>query len=159
MNATPSPSTPGDYGQAFAYQEGREAALVEVLKIAAESYVLMAAPLWRLGDGFGGWAIELVVRAALDVGLPAPVGDQPAMSSRVGALAERDGWCCRYCGAALGWGHPSVARPEVDHVVPRCQGGTNRLDNLALACPSCNNAKGGRTPEQWRAAQAARAGR
>lgn len=30
----------------------------------------------------------------------------------------------------------------VDHVVPKCKGGTNDLDNLVAACERCNNCKG-----------------
>lgn len=27
---------------------------------------------------------------------------------------------------------------HIEHVIPRVRGGTDQLDNLALACPSCN---------------------
>src|SRR5215468_9396737 len=30
---------------------------------------------------------------------------------------------------------------ELDHVVPRCEGGKSRLDNLVPACPDCNFAR------------------
>ncbi len=30
---------------------------------------------------------------------------------------------------------------SVEHIVPRARGGTNTLDNLALACQGCNNHK------------------
>ncbi len=36
----------------------------------------------------------------------------------------------------------------MDHVVPRCQGGTTTWLNAVAACEPCNAAKGGRTPEQ-----------
>jgi 5-methylcytosine-specific restriction endonuclease McrA len=43
---------------------------------------------------------------------------------------------------------------HVDHVVPRKHGGTDQLDNLALACPECNLRKGtnlsGMEPETGR---------
>jgi hypothetical protein len=39
--------------------------------------------------------------------------------------------------------------PTIDHIVPRCQGGGDDLDNLATCCSTCNSSKGGRTPEQW----------
>jgi hypothetical protein len=44
---------------------------------------------------------------------------------------------CEYCRDAL-----LGKRPEIDHIVPRSKGGQNTLDNLALACPSCNGNKG-----------------
>lgn len=49
---------------------------------------------------------------------------------------------CAYCGA------PDAK--HIDHVIPRCQGGTDDLANLARACARCNARKGPRTPEQWR---------
>lgn len=55
------------------------------------------------------------------------------------AIMVRDNWTCRYCGAPA---------EHVDHIVPRCQDGTNDPDNLAAACATCNCSKGGRTPEQ-----------
>lgn len=55
----------------------------------------------------------------------------------------RDKGRCQYCSKKLG-------RPEAtyDHVVPRSQGGKTRWENIVIACVSCNQRKGGRTPEQ-----------
>lgn len=47
---------------------------------------------------------------------------------------------CAYCGG------PSY---NVDHVVPRAQGGAEHFDNFAPACRRCNESKGDRTPGQW----------
>lgn len=57
----------------------------------------------------------------------------------------RDKGKCQYCGH-------KIARPEAtyDHVVPRTQGGQTRWDNIVIACRSCNQKKGGRTPVQAR---------
>lgn len=33
---------------------------------------------------------------------------------------------------------------SVEHIVPRSKGGTDALENLALACPGCNHEKGRR---------------
>lgn len=38
---------------------------------------------------------------------------------------------CVYCGTTEG-------RIEVDHIIPRSRGGTDRLSNLVLACAACN---------------------
>ena len=38
---------------------------------------------------------------------------------------------------------------EVEHMTPRSRGGTDRVSNLAIACHTCNQAKGKRTPEEW----------
>jgi len=55
----------------------------------------------------------------------------------------RDGNTCQYCGAAR-------ARTELnlDHVVPRAQGGRTTWENVVCCCIDCNLAKGARTPEQ-----------
>jgi 5-methylcytosine-specific restriction enzyme A len=52
-------------------------------------------------------------------------------------VLERDGWVCRWCGAAA---------KTVDHLVPLVAGG-ERLDprNLAAACLRCNSGRGGQT--------------
>lgn len=55
-------------------------------------------------------------------------------------VKERDGDRCRYCG--------SGADLTIDHIIPRCQGGGDEAENLAVACRSCNCRKRGRTPEQ-----------
>ena len=52
---------------------------------------------------------------------------------------ERDDHKCRYCGDKA---------EEIDHVTPRCQGGSDRIENLVASCRYCNRSKGGRTPEQ-----------
>jgi 5-methylcytosine-specific restriction endonuclease McrA len=51
----------------------------------------------------------------------------------------RDDFTCQYC-----------ERPaeNVDHVVPRSQGGEHEWSNVVAACRRCNTKKGGRTPEQ-----------
>lgn len=46
---------------------------------------------------------------------------------------------CTYCGAQLSW-----EGSEIDHIVPRASGGSNRATNLILACLQCNREKGRR---------------
>ncbi|MBI3783645.1 MAG: HNH endonuclease [Deltaproteobacteria bacterium] len=55
----------------------------------------------------------------------------------------RDRSTCQYCGKVF-----SRAELNLDHVVPRSQGGLSRWDNVVCSCHSCNRRKGGRTPEQ-----------
>ena len=50
---------------------------------------------------------------------------------------------CAYCGKFL-----PPAQCTVDHIVPRVLGGSNELENLALACTKCNGRKGGRLPDE-----------
>jgi hypothetical protein len=56
----------------------------------------------------------------------------------VEGLRARDGELCVYCDEALG--------TVVEHMVPISDGGTDDLDNLALACAPCNCGKGGNWP-------------
>ncbi|MEO8956623.1 MAG: RNA-guided endonuclease IscB [Ktedonobacteraceae bacterium] len=50
-------------------------------------------------------------------------------------LLEKWKRACTYCG--------KHNRPlQIDHIVPRAKGGTNRISNLCLACEKCNTAKG-----------------
>lgn len=45
---------------------------------------------------------------------------------------------------------------EVDHMLPRSRGGTDRRDNLQLLCSGCNRSKGSRTMAEWLAARETR---
>lgn len=55
----------------------------------------------------------------------------------------RDGNTCQYCGQML----PRTDL-NLDHVVPRAQGGRTTWENVVCCCIDCNLAKGARTPEQ-----------
>lgn len=44
---------------------------------------------------------------------------------------------CLYCGNSI-----SMETCELDHIVPRADGGSNRVSNLAAVCRRCNAAKG-----------------
>jgi 5-methylcytosine-specific restriction endonuclease McrA len=57
-------------------------------------------------------------------------------------LLAKFGRRCAYCGAT---GVPL----NIDHVVPRSRGGSDRITNLALACVPCNLAKGNRPVEEF----------
>lgn len=54
------------------------------------------------------------------------------------SILKRDHFRCVYCGAEA-----KDARLEIDHVVPRCEGGTDDPQNLVTACWLCNAGKGG----------------
>jgi hypothetical protein len=64
----------------------------------------------------------------------------PAFSKYL--LLVRDGYRCQYCG------NDDINMLTFDHVVPRCQGGVTSWENALTACFTCNQKKGGRTPEQ-----------
>ena len=49
---------------------------------------------------------------------------------------------CAYCGA-------TNQALEVEHIVPKSRGGSDRVSNLCLACHACNQAKGNQTAEEF----------
>jgi hypothetical protein len=57
-------------------------------------------------------------------------------------LLEKWGRKCAYCQA----GNVPL---QVEHIVPRTRGGTDRVSNLALACVACNQRKGAMTAEEF----------
>jgi 5-methylcytosine-specific restriction endonuclease McrA len=54
-------------------------------------------------------------------------------------LIEQFGGCA-YCGGEA---------EEVDHFIPRSQGGTDDWDNLVPACRHCNASKNDNPPQEW----------
>ena len=57
----------------------------------------------------------------------------------------RDKNTCQYCG------HKFLRSDlNLDHVVPRSQGGTSIWENVVCSCHVCNRKKGGRSPEEAR---------
>lgn len=53
-------------------------------------------------------------------------------------VRKRAKFLCEYCHASEQWQYVSFT---VDHVIPLTKGGTNSIDNLALACFHCNRQK------------------
>lgn len=51
-------------------------------------------------------------------------------------ICAKTDYKCAYCGCELTMGNLSV-----DHIKPRSKGGTNKTDNLILACNRCNSKK------------------
>ena len=99
-------------------------------------------------------ALDLKTWARLPLrGLPSPTALKVIVYPHAQAIAEsrlglgrggggvlrRDGHRCQYCSAKA---------TTLDHVRPRCQGGPSTWTNLVACCLACNQAKGGRTPEQ-----------
>lgn len=57
---------------------------------------------------------------------------------------ERDGGVCYLCGhhcSPLGAAHKDNNRPTMDHRLALSNGGLHTLDNISLACYSCNRQK------------------
>jgi hypothetical protein len=66
----------------------------------------------------------------------------PAWAEIVDAVQRRAGFRCEYCQM-----HQALqgATFHVEHAIPRSLDGATELENLALACPSCNLHKSDRT--------------
>jgi hypothetical protein len=58
-------------------------------------------------------------------------------------VRARDKYTCQYCGVVM---PPDL---EVDHIVPRSRGGSNRPANLVAACHDCNQHKGNLTAAEF----------
>src|SRR5262245_12676443 len=58
-------------------------------------------------------------------------------------IYARDHNTCQYCGRGFGRGELNL-----DHILPRSQGGRTSWENVVCSCVRCNRRKGGRTPEQ-----------
>jgi 5-methylcytosine-specific restriction endonuclease McrA len=55
----------------------------------------------------------------------------------------RDRNTCQYCGRRF----PRIEL-NLDHVIPRSQGGMSMWENIVCSCHACNRLKGGRTPKE-----------
>lgn len=65
------------------------------------------------------------------------------------AVLKRDKFTCQYCGRA-----GDTVALEVDHVIPKCKGGSSEPDNLMTSCMDCNAGKWGnsiKVPEHIKA--------
>ena len=59
-------------------------------------------------------------------------------------LLHKFGHKCVYCKGKSG--DPVL---EVEHVIPKSRGGSNKVSNLVIACNTCNNTKGSRTAAEF----------
>jgi hypothetical protein len=90
---------------------------------------------------FGSWKKALVAAAAVAPAsvtkelrkMPVPQRHQVGDTMRF-MIFRRDGYKCRICRLAA-----DVL--EVDHVIPRARGGSNKEDNLQTLCARCNRGK------------------
>ncbi len=61
------------------------------------------------------------------------------------AIYIRDEFTCVYCSRNLKYA--LSAEISLDHLVPKCEGGSNHSSNLVTACHSCNS---DRRDQDWR---------
>ncbi len=95
----------------------------------------------------GGWSLHaetltvprpVVIRLTTYVRIPR---DAHSRKLTRRAIFARDHWTCQYCGRER-------VKLTVDHVVPRCKGGSSSWDNIVTSCAPCNRRKGDRLPVQ-----------
>lgn len=91
------------------------------------------------GSGSGGTVLMFPSVVRLLTMANVPRVRQVPLSRR--ALFQRDAHTCQYCG-------DKPIKLEVEHIVPRAQGGKNAWTNVTTACRSCNARKRDRTPEE-----------
>ncbi len=104
------------------------------------------------GSGKGGRTMSIEVIGTSDGAIPVPrvivlmhfdrVPRRQVRFSRT-HIFRRDRYTCQYCERT-----PPRSQLNLDHVVPRAQGGLTTWENVVCSCVSCNRKKGGRTPEQ-----------
>ena len=105
-----------------------------------DAWLLRPAPLDAdlLGTVSGGVAIPRVILLRHYDRVP----KRQIRFSRLN-IFSRDRFTCQYCGR-----NPQRSELNLDHVIPRAQGGRTTWENVVCCCVSCNRRKGGRTPSQ-----------
>lgn len=58
-------------------------------------------------------------------------------------IYRRDSYRCQYCGETF-----SPEQLNIDHVIPREQGGQTSWENIVTSCITCNSRKANRMPHQ-----------
>jgi 5-methylcytosine-specific restriction endonuclease McrA len=109
-------------------------AVVLMLKQKAE---LVEQGGWELRSENASLARPVVIRLVTYVRVPR---DAHRRKITRRAVFARDNWTCQYCG--------SRSNLTVDHVIPRCRGGTSSWENIVASCAPCNRRKGDRLPRQ-----------
>lgn len=66
------------------------------------------------------------------------MSDTKISAQRKEFVAERASHCCEYCLSQVEYCPDPFT---VDHILPRSQGGTDDIENLAFACIGCNGRK------------------
>ena len=58
-------------------------------------------------------------------------------------ILQRDNFICAYCKKKV-----SQEKAHIDHIIPQSKGGSNKDENLTVACWKCNTMKGARIISQ-----------
>lgn len=68
---------------------------------------------------------------------PETLADRASKWAKRAAVWDKSDGRCHYCRVEL---HP-FRTFTIDHLIPKNCGGTNALENLVAACPTCNHAR------------------
>ncbi|NJK62009.1 MAG: HNH endonuclease [Synechococcaceae cyanobacterium SM2_3_1] len=109
-------------------------AIVLLISGRAEPVHLFHGKRWTIHSAHQEWCIAEHIR--LTFHCRERSWKVPPVTRR--EVAKRDGGRCQYCGC--------TNNMTLDHVVPLSRGGVHRWENVVLACESCNQRKGDRTP-------------
>lgn len=99
-------------------------------------------PMWRYGDGNGGFILKVLRDEFESQGYgsspsPKPKHRRKNIGTKLALkVFANDDYTCQHCGTRNNL--------TVDHIIPVIQGGTNEITNLQTLCQSCNSSKGGR---------------
>ena len=93
------------------------------------------------------WRIPTIVRLRYYINAP-----RLGISWSRKAVLRRDQYTCAYCGVQVGGKRRGqvLAKQDftVDHILPVSRGGKNSWGNTVCACPSCNQRKADRLPNE-----------
>lgn len=112
--------------------------LARIARVSARRWHLLADDVMAFFDADGG---EITHRNIDRRGFAVP--GRPNLNPSVRKqVYERDGYACSYCSGTTG---PF----QIDHIYPVSRGGGNDLENLTVACETCNRAKGALLLSEW----------
>ena len=98
------------------------------------------APVGAISMELARFDIQLMQNAEIS-GVQYQVGELAGYEIRQYLLEKWQGRCA-YCGV-------TDVPFEVEHIVPRSRGGSDRVSNLTLACHACNQRKGNQTAAEF----------
>lgn len=118
-----------------------ERAIVHVMQ--QKAYILLAQEGKEFRSQHESWPVPAVIGLLKYIKLPDHYYGAANLS--VNALLKRDNWTCQYCGRKK----HELDEDEIltrDHVLPVSRGGEDKWENVVVACLTCNNKKGDKTP-------------